>query len=231
MTKKTPGLLPLLLLARPLALASCNDDDPAVDYTKYYAWRDRNTAAIDRLGEGLRQHGAQAYFADSVASALEPYTPGGDRTYCQPSFYHVLEAADEADLRARHRWFTPYFTSTLRCHYTLYDTESVLDRLDGTDLCDLEAMDAIFLDGQTDTLQSMQVEYFENFTCASVVKGWADLLMQMHEGDSWVVAIPWQLGYGQTGQASGGIAPYSTLFFRLKLVDIIRWGGTVDETE
>lgn len=229
MTMKTTGLL---LLALPLALASCNDDDHTVDYTKYYAWRDRNTAAIDRIGDHLRSAGpAAAYFADSVASLSEPYTPGPDRTYSQPSYYHVLQAADEADLRARHRWFTPFFTSTLRCHYTLYDTESVLDRLERTDLGDLEAMDAIFLDGQTDTLQSMQVEYFENFTCAAVVKGWADLLQQMHEGDSWVVAIPWQLGYGQAGQTSGGIAPYSALFFRIQLVDIIWWGGTVDETD
>ena len=95
---------------------------------------------------------------------------------------------------------------------------------------DPAVMDSIFFDSsiKADTLESMQVKYYENFTCNDVIDGWGDILQNMHIGDEWLVAIPWQLGYGQSGQSSGGIMPYSSLFFRVKLCDILWWGGTVE---
>jgi FKBP-type peptidyl-prolyl cis-trans isomerase len=92
-------------------------------------------------------------------------------------------------------------------------------------------MDSIFFDSSTkaDTLQSYQVQFYDSFSCSSVIEGWADILQQMHIGDTWLVAIPWQAGYGQAGSTSGGtIDPYSSLFFRIQLCDITWWGGTLE---
>lgn len=47
------------------------------------------------------------------------------------------------------------------------------------------------------------------------VAGFWTALSQMHVGDSVTVVIPWQAGYGATGNSS--IKPYSALVFDLKL--------------
>lgn len=210
------------LLALPMLIVSCIDDDTnVVDYSKYYDWRDRNDSLFNTMEGYLSDYGEEAYFANAIQSLSYP----SFKTY-----YRVLKAANEDSLRAINKWYSPYFTSTLKVHYTLYDTESVLDLLpaDGTSFNDPAVMDSIFFDSsiKADTLESMQVLFFEDFTCADVIDGWADVLQNMHIGDSWLIAVPWQLGYGQAGQSSGGIKPYSSLFFRIELCDITRWGGT-----
>jgi hypothetical protein len=209
----------LLLLVVAPAMTGCNGSDNSVDYTEYYSWRDRNNVFMDRLRTSVGASGAATYFADSVRSLSEPYS-------YYPTYYHVLEAADEETLRAKNRWFTPFYTSTLKTHYTLYNTKSVLNRLDNIDLTDKEAVEAVFTDGKTETIQECEIEFYESFTPASVIVGWGDVLQQMHEGDSWIVAIPWYLAYGQKG--STNIDPYSDLFFHIQLVEITWWGGTVE---
>lgn len=215
------------LLALPLVagFVACNEDDSGtVDYSAYYSWRDQNNALFERLADYAANYGDAAYFSGTVASLSNPGCV---------NYYRVLRAADEEALRASHKWYTPYYTSTLKVHYTLYDTESVLDKLPDTAEAfnNPAVMDSIFFDSATkaDTLRSMQRQFYEDFTCASVVEGWGDLLQQMHIGDTWLVAIPWQAGYGMTGQTSGGIDPYSSLFFRIELCEITHWGGTQDE--
>lgn len=55
-------------------------------------------------------------------------------------------------------------------------------------------------------------------TPASLIQGWTIALMDMRVGDSARIVIPYNLGYGSS--TTGGISPYSTLVFDLKLVDI-----------
>ena len=213
------------LLALPMLVTSCFDDDDSnvIDYSKYYEWRDRNNAIFDTMESYLATHGESAYFSDTIQSLSYP---------AFKTFYRVIASANEDSLRAIKKWYTPFSTSTLKVHYTLYDTESVLDLMPGDAALfnDPAVMDSIFFDSsiKADTLESMQVQYYENFTCNDVIDGWGDILQNMHIGDEWLVAIPWQLGYGQSGQSSGGIMPYSSLFFRVKLCDILWWGGTVE---
>lgn len=213
----------LSLLMIPFIVA-CNDDDDSIDYGKYYGWRDENNALFDRMSSYLSTDGGAAYFHDSIRSL-----GNGE---CA-TFYRVLRSADEDSLRAIGRWYTPYYTSNLRVHYTLYDTKSVLERLpsDAAGFNTPAIMDSIFFDSavKADTLQSMQVLYYENFTCGDVVDGWGDVLQNMHIGDCWLVAIPWQCGYGMSGKIASGIDPYSTLFFRIELCDIIWWGGVMEK--
>jgi len=51
-----------------------------------------------------------------------------------------------------------------------------------------------------------------------VIKGWEEVLLYMHEGDSLKVTIPPQLGYGN--RAIGKIPANSTLVFNMKLVGL-----------
>lgn len=50
------------------------------------------------------------------------------------------------------------------------------------------------------------------------IVGFWTALTNMHIGDSVTCIIPWQAAYGEKG--SGKIKPFSTLIYRLKLVDI-----------
>lgn len=228
----------IMLAVGLMGLTACDDDD-SVDYTQYYDWRDQNNQLTITLQNDIQTLGNKAYFTDSIQSLSEPYS--------YSTVIRVLESANEDSLRAIHRWFTPFYGSTLKVHYTLYDPESVWERLEANGILtdqskrnDAELMNKIFgigyvkgMEGyelKADTLESYQVKFYEGFTCSSVIRGWQDCLQQMHIGDSWLIMVPWYLAYGQAGSGST-IDPYSNLWFRLKLVDITYWGGTVDENE
>ena len=60
-----------------------------------------------------------------------------------------------------------------------------------------------------------QTAMLSTFAVNNVVDGFATALMHMHVGDHWVVYIPYQLGYGSTG--NGSIPAYSMLRFELVL--------------
>ena len=210
------------IMAMGLGFIACNDDDDnRIDYRDYYEWRDQNNDMTVLLYESIEKFGTKAYFNDTVRSLSEPFAPA--------CFYRVIESANEDSLRAINKWYTPYYTSTLKMHYTLYDPKSVMKKLpeDLASLNNAAVMDKIFFDSENkaDTLESMQVKFFENFTCGSVIIGWADLLQHMHIGDNWLVCIPWIIAYGQSGNTT--IDPYSNLYFRMQLVDITSLGGPV----
>ena len=57
--------------------------------------------------------------------------------------------------------------------------------------------------------------------------GFATALQHMSIGDRWEVYIPYQLAYGKTGFATGGIPGYSMLIFDVTLVGYSRAGTTV----
>jgi FKBP-type peptidyl-prolyl cis-trans isomerase FklB len=56
------------------------------------------------------------------------------------------------------------------------------------------------------------------FRVNQLVVGFSTALQNMHEGDRWLVYIPWSLGYGESGSSS--IAGYSNLIFDIDLVKI-----------
>lgn len=224
-----------ILLAMGLALTACNDDN-SVDYTQYYGWRDKNNQITDVFLNDIQtiKDAGSLYFADTIYSQSEPYSV--------PILYHVIKSANEDSLRAIGRWITPFYTSTLKVHYTLYSPKSVMKRFEDNGIIsnrdkrnDADLMNRIFGIGhgienklKADTLESMQVQYYENFTCGSVITGWGDALQHMHIGDTWLIQIPWYLAYGQAGSGSN-ISPYSNLFFRLELCDITSWGGNIEQ--
>jgi FKBP-type peptidyl-prolyl cis-trans isomerase FklB len=61
------------------------------------------------------------------------------------------------------------------------------------------------------------------FTLGEVVEGWTEALQHMKVGDEWIVYLPPEKAYGETGRP--GIPPNSVLVFRVKLLDIARSPG------
>lgn len=58
----------------------------------------------------------------------------------------------------------------------------------------------------------------EAFRLCDVIDGWQLALQQMHEGDKWVIYIPYTMGYGT--RASGPIPAFSTLVFEVELLGV-----------
>ncbi|MEM6366603.1 MAG: FKBP-type peptidyl-prolyl cis-trans isomerase, partial [Planctomycetota bacterium] len=53
-----------------------------------------------------------------------------------------------------------------------------------------------------------------------VVKGWQMALQEMKVGDKWMLYIPSELGYGESGSGNA-IGPNEVLVFEVELLDIL----------
>ena len=58
------------------------------------------------------------------------------------------------------------------------------------------------------------------FPVNGVIKGWTEALQLMKEGAKWMLYIPSDLAYGETGTAGGPIGPNTPLIFEVELVSI-----------
>lgn len=58
---------------------------------------------------------------------------------------------------------------------------------------------------------------------AGLIPAWQEALVKMKPGDSWILYVPPELGYGETG--AGPIPPNSVLIFKIELIDSLSTGG------
>jgi len=80
----------------------------------------------------------------------------------------------------------------------------------------------LLADGTKYTFDTTEGDYNgvpRSFPVSGVVDGWSTMLQYMKVGDQVEVCIPYRLGYGAVAQTY--IPAYTTLWFRMKLLDII----------
>lgn len=58
------------------------------------------------------------------------------------------------------------------------------------------------------------------FGVNQVISGWTEALQLMSEGSEWMLYIPYQLAYGESG-APGSIPPCSALVFKVELIEVL----------
>lgn len=59
---------------------------------------------------------------------------------------------------------------------------------------------------------------------AGVIPGWREGVLKMHEGETAMIGIPPELGYGAAGTTDGSIPGDSTLFFKVQLIEVVSAG-------
>lgn len=59
---------------------------------------------------------------------------------------------------------------------------------------------------------------------AQVIPGWRDGVLKMHEGETALLGIPSEQGYGPQGTPDGRIPGGSALFFKVQLIEVMSAG-------
>lgn len=62
------------------------------------------------------------------------------------------------------------------------------------------------------------------FALGQVIPGWRDALQKMHAGETAMIGIPPEMGYGPDGTPDGRIPGGATLFFKVQLVEVLTAG-------
>ena len=176
-----------LLLSSSFSLLSCSEEDTTED--EFANWQERNEGQTDlwatRVNSGWYTK-ILTYSKDESMSGLK----NSDYIYVE-----VLEEGDGQE--------SPIFTDNVRVAYRGY-------LIPTTNYSEGYVFDQSFL-GDFD----WKTAGMTDFVVSSVVAGFSTALMNMHEGDHWIVHIPYQLGYGTTSQT--GIPAYSDLTFEIAL--------------
>ena len=63
-----------------------------------------------------------------------------------------------------------------------------------------------------------------SFALGQVIPGWREALQKMHEGETAMIGIPPEQGYGAQGTPDGRIPGGATLFFKVQLVEVLSAG-------
>jgi FKBP-type peptidyl-prolyl cis-trans isomerase len=64
----------------------------------------------------------------------------------------------------------------------------------------------------------------EMFPSNQLIPGWVEALAMMKPGDRWMVYIPSDLAYGETGTPGGPIPPNAPLIFEVEMMDVMKRG-------
>lgn len=174
-------------------LAACNDDDDNnYGIVVDEAWKEINLAAFDaRLAAAKTDPSLFTINSES----------GNGQIICK-----ILKEGESTE--------TIYYTSRVRCYYKGC---FVADE-DGNAVSDLDSVlsrgvvfDSALREDEADPLETV---------VSDVVDGWTTALQHMHEGDVWEVWIPYQLGYGVSGNGNR-IKPYTTLVYQIEVKELV----------
>ncbi len=195
-----------LLFAVSFTLGACEETDGAVD--PYKDWQVRNERFIDSIASVARNNQGEGVgqwkIIHSYKFPQQGITMGDvdEYVYCK-----VLEVGDGE---------TPLFTDTVSVNYRgwlipLYNGQVV-------------TFDQSY-QGELNRDEAIPVDFDLNNSTLRV--GFCTAMMEMKEGDRWMIYIPSDLGYGDSGYSD--IPGFTTLIFDVNLMKIKRLKGTPQE--
>lgn len=186
------GLCLLLLSLSIAAFIACEETEGAGEYDY---WQERNDAYIDSIATVAKEN------ADGQWKVFKAWHLPDDDT---DGFLQVPETKDYIYVH-----IVESGAGTVSAMYTDSVSVSYRGYLINEDVFD-ETYLSEDMNPETAGRTLMNV--------SSTVAGMATALQYMHEGDQWMLYIPWPLGYGEAGQ--GSVPAYSNLIFELFLDEI-----------
>lgn len=212
---KRPFLLflPFLLFVAG-AFVACEEVEEA---GKYDNWRPRNEAFIDSIkgktGESFVLTAVQAdemkvgeLYAIQVPTTSTNIVP--QYAYCKKLVENETGARPNFD----------GYSSTVSVFY--YGTLITGDEFDGN-FDGYGATDDIPLPLSESSRWPTVFNSPSEFTVSGLIPGWTWALQYMRVGERWMLYIPWQSGYGSSGNTSGTIPGYTSLIFDVYLEGIV----------
>lgn len=210
---KNSFLLTVVLFSLLAGLfAACEEVE---EVGKYDNWQERNEAFADSISnlvpngrffnlyesfDEVEQIPVGEMFAlETTASTV---TAGKQYVYCKK-------------IIRKEEGVTPLYTDKVSAFY--YGTLITGDSFDGN-FTGFTALDQGVLDPSVK--YPTEFDAPASFSVSGLVVGWVAALQYMHEGERWMLYIPYQSGYGESGD--GNILGYSTLAFDLQLNEIVR---------
>jgi len=212
MNKRLLIFLPFLLLLAGV-FTSCEEVE---EVGKYDNWRERNEAYIDSLnliigGRADRIIEGAKYEGDNGDSVKLSKIPVGELFAIKDNYKSTTEnslyiyckkiSPDNPDGER------PLYTQSVTTYY--YGTIILGDRFDGNDTCHTKRRWRIKVRRHLGALA------FRKQYAAVYCAGWTTVLQYMHTKERWILYIPYQCGYGESGYSS--ILGYSTLTFDMQL--------------
>ena len=199
-------ILCFLLPLAALLFASCEEVQEA---SKYDNWQSRNEAFIDSIA---RETGGLIIDSEEKAAAVEVgrlfaiATTAG--TMSGDQYVYCKKITANPDGRR------PLYTESVSAYY--YGTLITGDRFDGN-FTGYSALDQGTLNA-TDKAPT-EFDAPSEFSVSGVISGWTAALQLMKTGERWMLYIPYQSGYGTSGDRN--ILGYSALTFDLDLVEVV----------
>jgi FKBP-type peptidyl-prolyl cis-trans isomerase FklB len=178
-------LLSLILFPLAGMISSCSEEDNTEE--EYANWQERNEGTTDRWAV-LANNGTYDKYLTYSKNESTSGLKNSDYIYVE-----VVERGNGMEC--------PIYTDNVRLAYRgrLIPSKSYKEGY---------VFDQSFLNSFDWKTAGMVV-----LSPNAVVEGFATALMNMHEGDRWIVHVPYQLGYGTT--AMNSIPAYSDLTFEI----------------
>ena len=218
-------LMGMLFIVLCLSLGSCSEKDD--EWDPYYNWEARNAEWFAQVADTART---------AIAQAKRQYGTAWE-DHCEWRMYKSLWRSADApgkltdsicvrilprEPKAEGDTISPKFTDKVRLNFRGWTMATEYTTEKGT----REKRMAVFsqtyygdYNPKTAAPQTMEV--------SGVIEGFSTALQYMVRGDDWMVYIPQQLAYEE--KASNAIPAYSTLLYRLSIIEIYEAGQTVPD--
>lgn len=207
MTVRSKGIsrvLGALLVATGLT-CSCSEQSEESEYAN---WKARNEHFIDSIASVASTN------ADGTWEVIKSYTVGDStEMYLGHNDYFIYVKKLETGTGTT----SPLYSDSIRVHYSgrLMPTS---EHPQGYNYGKSYSGNTLNEETDVPTL----------FGVSQSIVGFTTALMHMHEGDRWLVYVPYYLAYGSSEYTSAQIPAYSTLIFDMKLARIYRYGIDTD---
>lgn len=189
--------LSFLICHLSFVVSACSKEE--TEAGEWDDWQQRNEVVLASLVDSVKSHPAQ--WQRILSYAKSPQTEHDAHQYV---YVKTVEQGSGTEC--------PAFTDSVRIVYQ------------GRLIPSATYSQGFVFDGSVYGQFSVSTSSTAKMLVSNTVVGFSTALQHMHRGDRWLIYIPYELGYGETGQSDANIPGYSLLVFDVKLIDFSHVG-------